>query len=248
MSAKSKCTGGMHTSHKISCFTLIELLVVIAIIAILAAMLMPALQQARERAQTISCTNNQKSIGALISMYVENYDGWTMYTPRQATGDDWKICLWDQTGDFAVCPASARGGYISDAFTCENGRTYPRSNYVLNNQSFGRKVIAIKKSHSRVNMIACSANGLLKIRLHHYFENIGAYPTYDDATLRWNTVLACHSGYTNFLWLDGHSSAMSYSELKETRNDSSISGWRYLGPNEKWRSNDDVRKYTDGTY
>ncbi len=88
----SKQTASAHGRVKLLSFTLIELLVVIAIIAILAAMLMPALQQARETARTSNCRNNLKQIGNGMFAYSSDYN----YLPMQVTPHQkWPGGGWD---------------------------------------------------------------------------------------------------------------------------------------------------------
>lgn len=130
-------------------FTLIELLVVIAIIAILAAILLPALQSARQRGVAINCVSMRKQVGAWVFQYTETYNGTMMptywgdgdtnakrrwYSALAASGSKWApITQWNRLDQHFGCPA-----------TKNNSTPYKGSSITYNNEFSGVKLAQIK--------------------------------------------------------------------------------------------------------
>ncbi|MBO7327700.1 MAG: DUF1559 domain-containing protein [Lentisphaeria bacterium] len=107
-----------------SFFTLIELLVVIAIIAILAAILLPALNSARERGRSASCINNLKQISNALSLYNSDNDDYNPYHsffdfPDAGIRLAWNCVLMPYTGVSKVTPWRGNPNpYTAEVFLC----------------------------------------------------------------------------------------------------------------------------------
>jgi prepilin-type N-terminal cleavage/methylation domain-containing protein/prepilin-type processing-associated H-X9-DG protein len=107
-------------------FTLIELLVVIAIIAVLAALLVPAMKEAMERARTIHCLNNLRQLGVAAQLYAQDHEDVIPACLQEDLRSTWHSLFWDldyferpRQGEptMLVCPAFEPFVWVSPGCT-----------------------------------------------------------------------------------------------------------------------------------
>ena len=205
-----------------ACFTLIELLVVIAIIAILAAMLLPALSAARARARTSNCLGNLKQFGTAVTMYTQDNKETVVYhvLPQYGTYGRWFHALdpycsmvdWGRTTaksgvmlQVAACPEDTMFNITyTSGLSAENGGNNP--SYGLSQHVGGKSLAQLKDPSTLVVFADClhiEENTAKKNNNGSYINWAGAY------------TAPRHAGGANIVHVDGSAVSTTKPEYED---------------------------------
>ncbi|MEI3039747.1 MAG: type II secretion system protein [Victivallales bacterium] len=238
---KTKTSGKDGTMRKR--FTILELLIVVSVIAILAGMMLPALNKAKQTAGKLSCVNNLKSIGAAQAMYSGDYADWIV--PMRASSHPYGVWYCRLTGvkeisgnpDMpGVPPYGVRYFMYSDkraklsTFRCPGAKygieQYKYTHFTLNAilaGSFGSSYLLAHKSGNvkspSVTIFAgdaANAGGTSGENIYRFAYRHDGYDLRDDgdpASSAQYSTASPGPSKTNLLYFDGHVQTVAFSTL-----------------------------------
>ena len=222
-------------------FTLVELLIVIAIIAIIAALLLPALQKAKARSYAISCTNNLKNLSIGFSHYQADYDDY-IAKPQAVgcanPGDIWESDMFNGkqhdnwSNALAMLLLNSPGSYVADELAARRFGIFhcpadPRPRRI---SSTGRpklsylEPLGIVVGGVRINnsLIRSHSKTVLLLdndeRSENFVNSMIGRSGGLCLAIGWGRTIGIgynrHLGKANSLYLDGHTGSLSFQVLK----------------------------------